>query len=230
MYVGNLKAGNSADEIFTELANAQEKERKRIAFDIHDGPAQSISSALLQIGIMEELFDADGLEEEFIELKKILKSILEELQNIINQLYPRSLMPEGLVPKVKCHIEEFKARTNINVNLKVIGEERELTTSAQIAIFRVIQEALTNVHKHADADRVDVELRLKRKEIECFVADNGKGFLIDEAIKFLPEADCFGLMGMYERVGLLGGMLNIVSEPNKGAKIKIKVPIWEQRD
>jgi len=81
--VRNLKAGHSAADVFDELTNIQEKERKRIAFDLHDGPAQSISSALLQIGIMEVFIDADDLKKEFIELKNILKSTLKELHNII---------------------------------------------------------------------------------------------------------------------------------------------------
>jgi len=227
--VRNLKAGHSAADVFDELTNIQEKERKRIAFDLHDGPAQSISSALLQIGIMEVFIDADDLKKEFIELKNILKSTLKELHNIINQLHPRSLTQEGLVSKMESYIEEFKARTGININLKVIGEERELTSSAQIAIFRVVQEALSNAQKHAGVDGADVELRLKKKEIECCVADNGKGFLVKEVMKSLPEANCLGLMGMRERVGFLNGKLNIISKPGKGTKEKVKIPIWEPK-
>ena len=227
--MSTLKKVSSSEDIFSKIAEIQEKERKRTAFDLHDGPAQSLSSALLQIGIMEELVETDDLKKEYIELKEILKSALEELHNIIHQLYPRCLTSKELIPKVKCYIEEFKVRTGINVNLKIVGEERGLTSSAQIAIFRVIQEALNNVHKHADADGVDVELCLKRKEIECSVIDNGKGFLVEEAIESMPETDCFGLMGMHERVGLINGTLDIVSEPGKGTKIKVKVPIWEPK-
>ncbi len=217
------------EDVLSRLTEVRERDQRRLAFDLHDGPAQALSSALLQVDMLEDQVTSEESRAELKELRALLASSLGEIRTLTRQLHPRALEVEGLVSKVRDYVEEFGDRTNISVNLKVSGEERELTPSAQIAIFRIVQEALFNVQKHADASRVDIDLCLGKKEIECSITDNGEGFSVEEVLETSPMMKRFGLLGMRERVELLMGDFSIVSKPRKGTKIKFKVPIWRPK-
>jgi signal transduction histidine kinase len=211
----------------TSLFELNEKERSRVAFDIHDGPSQSISSALLQLRL---LGDAEGeeLREGLRVVEACLLETVDDLYNLIEQLRGRALDCTGLVAKVETHVQYYSERTGIPVAVSVDadGEVSALSESAQIAVFRIVQEALTNVARHSEATQATVWLGAANGRIACVIADNGKGFLPDAPRPAATSRSGRGIFGMQERARLLGGECRFSSAPGQGCEVAIDIPIW----
>src|SRR5690554_6079892 len=135
------------------IIQAQEEERRRVARDIHDGPAQSIANLVFRIELIQQLIDKDleKAKKELDDLKKMIRIGLKDVRKIIYDLRPMSLDDLGLIPTVNRYIKRFKEQTEIMVDFNVKGEERRLSLSYEVTIFRLIQEALNNIHKHSEA-------------------------------------------------------------------------------
>lgn len=207
-----------------------EDEKKRIARDIHDGPAQSMANVVLRAEITERLIaneDFNMAKSELKDLKKMVKQNLADVRQIIFDLRPSALDDLGLFPTLKKYIPEVMKRKNIDIEFKIIGTEKRLSSPLEIAAFRLIQEGLNNVIRHAKADKVKVCIQITDIDMEISIFDNGIGFNTEE-VKNIKEH--FGLLGMKERVELFKGDLNIESNIGKGTKITFKIPInegWE---
>lgn len=158
---------------------AQEEERKRVAREIHDGPAQSMAHLVLRSEIVERMLeknDYDAMKKELAELKSLVRGSLEEVRKIIFDLRPMGLDDLGLVPTLRKHIHNFEEKTQLSAEFVVKGGERRLSSPLEVALYRLIQESLNNVAKHAEATRVLVELHFLEEEIFAGVQDNGAGF------------------------------------------------------
>lgn len=207
-----------------KIIEAQEEERKRLSREIHDGPAQMMANVMMRSDLIERIYKEYGATEALAEvknLKTMVRNALYEVRRIIYDLRPMALDDLGLVPTLKKYlqtIEEYHSTTSISY--KNVGEEKRLPTKYEVALFRLVQESVQNVLKHANAKEIKVKLEMAQEQITVLVKDNGQGFNIDER-----KDESFGIIGMRERVELLGGKISINSKIGKGTTVLIKVPL-----
>lgn len=219
-----LESAKNRQLLGLKIILAQEEERKRIAREIHDGPAQSLANLVLRTEIAERLAskkDYDSVQVELADLKGQVRTGLEEIRKIIFNLRPMALDDLGLIPTLRKLTQDFEDRVKIHSTFEVHGKEVRLSSSMEAAIYRLIQEALSNVQKHADASRVIINLNFLAEQLHINVKDNGKGFKQPSG---KDDQTHYGIIGMYERVELLEGSIDIQSEADKGTEIKIVIP------
>lgn len=210
----------------SRIIKAQEEERRRVAREIHDGPAQLMANIVLRAEFCERLLDKDIVlaKREIGQLKELVRNSLKDVRKIIYDLRPMALDDLGLVPALNRYIEEFKERFDMIVNFQPSETKLRLPNTIEVTIFRVIQEALQNVHKHSGAEEVVIKLQITETEVSLSIMDNGQGFNVNEVFAD-NDRDGYGLLGMKERVDLLHGQFNIDSELGKGTEIKIIIPV-----
>jgi len=210
----------------SRIIQAQEEERRRVAREIHDGPAQSMANIVLRAEFCERLIDKDIVmaKKEIGDLKILVRRSLKDVRKIIYDLRPMALDDLGLIPALTRYVEEFIESFGINVNFLPSENNIRLPNTLEVAIFRVIQEALQNVYKHSEAALVTIQLLINESEVSLNIKDDGKGFFAAEVLVD-KDRDGYGLLGMKERVELLNGQFNIQSEPKQGTDIQITIPI-----
>jgi len=216
-----------------QVIMAQEEERQRLARDIHDGPAQSLSNIILKCEICEKFFETDlkKAKQEIKDLKKLVRSSLKELRDIIFDLRPMSLDDLGLIPTIHGYVSKFSEETGIKVELNLFEQSAEIDPIVEVAVFRIIQETLSNIKKHAKADRTVIRIQINDGMLKATVSDNGVGFDYDRRQKHNKDnkdntnADGYGIYGMRQRAELLKGKLNLESQLGKGTTIVLDVPI-----
>lgn len=226
--LGNLstamETAQQKQRLAIQVIQAQEEERKRVARDIHDGPAQSMAHVVVRSEIAERMLTQGRYEEvkkELAELKETVRQTLGEVRKIIFDLRPMALDDLGLLPTLRKYLEGFEQRSEIRAELIHHGEERRLSATIEVVIFRLVQEALNNAAKHAQAKNVQVKLEFGLNQIKGVVKDDGTGFEYLEQ----TEQPQFGIMGMKERMKLLEGNLDIDSAKGKGTRIVFTIPI-----
>ena len=209
-----------------QIIKAQEEERKRLSREIHDGPAQSLANVVLRMEFCEKLMDVDPdkVRDELKELKKTVKNNLQDVRKIIFDLRPMALDDLGVVPALKRYIEDFKDKNNINIQTSFRGREIRFEPALEIALFRLIQEALNNVVKHARASEVKVSVDVNDNMVKAVVEDDGVGFILAKALNNYTGKK-FGLISMRERADLLGGDMNIETKSGQGTKIMFVIPV-----
>jgi two-component system sensor histidine kinase DegS len=201
-----------------------EEERMRIARDMHDGPAQSMSNLVLQAEILERLVNRpEAIMAELQEFKASVRNALDETRQLIFDLRPMTLDDLGLVPTLRKYSREYTEQHGILVRLSVSGEERRLPGNVEGTLFRIIQEALTNAHKHSRARMVEVALNLTGDRVNASVRDDGVGFDVRSVEAGLAENRNLGLLSMRERSELEHGVLEIKSQPGKGTEIRVEL-------
>jgi two-component system sensor histidine kinase DegS len=224
----NLDASESNKLLALRIIRAHEDERNRISREIHDGPAQAMSNVVLKSEIIEKLFDIDinRTKNEIKNLKTITKSCLVDVRRIIYDLRPMSLDDLGLRPTLLKYMTDFQEENSVKTELIVRGEESLLKDKNMIlSIFRIIQECLNNIKKHANASAVNIQLEMTRQNILIRVKDDGKGFDLEKYNTVRPgTGNSFGLYGMRERVELLRGTFELESAPGKGTTIRVALP------
>ncbi|VBB09902.1 histidine kinase [Lucifera butyrica] len=208
----------------SRIIRAQEEERRRVAREIHDGPAQAMANIVFRSEVCERLIDTDmeRAKREIKDLQEQVRSCLKEVRKIIFDLRPMALDDLGLVPTVRRILDTIKEQAGMFTDFKVLGHEKRLDSYLEIGLFRIIQEALSNVVKHAKATLVSVRIEFRHNVILVIVEDNGQGFDTGREEK---NGEHFGLMGISERIEGLNGEISIKSEPGKGTIIFVKVPL-----
>ncbi|MGM0437003.1 MAG: sensor histidine kinase [Bacillota bacterium] len=209
-----------------KVIEAQEEERKRVAREIHDGPAQSIANLVFRVELAQKMMDKDKekAKEELKTLKDMVRYSVKDVRKIIYDLRPMSLDDLGLIPTIRRYIEKFEEQTNLEVELKVLGNSKNIPKTHEITIFRIIQEALNNVHKHAEASQCDLKIEFTNNNINVLVVDNGLGFEIDEV-----DEGKYGLINMRERCELINAKMNISSDKS-GTRISIRAPLKQEQE
>jgi signal transduction histidine kinase len=201
------------------VVDAQELERKRLARELHDETGQALTSILLGLKPLEQNAATDEEREAAAALRELVVRTLQDVRRLAVELRPSALDDFGLVPALERLIDTFRERAGVAVDLEVqIGDDR-LATSVETALYRIVQEGLTNIVKHADANHVSIILVKKGGNVSLLVEDDGAGFD--------PNADDggLGLVGMRERVALVGGRLRIESTPGSGSTLVAEVPV-----
>lgn len=229
--VGSGDEEATEQEVISRIIQAQEEERQRISQQIHDGPTQTMSNLVLQAEVCERFIDKDPDEAkaELAGLKTTIHHTLQEMRRFIFDVRPMILDDLGLVPTLRRYLQDFGERNNIQTNFVLQGSESRLPKHLEISLFRVIQEALTNVAKHAHAPHARVALEIEERKITVVVEDDGVGFNLVEA----EQADRrgsrrMGIANMRQRVEkLLKGRLALESTPGKGTRVIATIPLPE---
>jgi len=214
---------NQQQQIGLKVIQAQEEERKRVAREIHDGPAQSLANVALRSELIEKILMQEEIEKartELKELKIMLRDSVADVRRIIFDLRPMALDDLGLIPTLKKYIENVSNQSKIEIQLKTFGKEVRLPSLMEVAIFRLVQESLNNVVKHSKATECLLKVEFQKERIFVIITDNGVGFDMNQQSK-----DGFGLLGMKERMKLLEGDIVIHSSVGKGTKLLLTIPI-----
>jgi len=201
----------------TLVVRAQEEERRRLARDLHDEVNQALTAILLRLEALGHAAPRELLDE-VAELKRLVNQAMSELLQLARQLRPTALDDHGLLPAISSQVRRFASQTGISAELTSDGELPPLAPDREIAVYRVAQEALANVARHAAAQHVDVNVRSSDQGVELTVRDDGRGFDVEA-----PSAG-LGLDGMAERARLVGGRLTIDSAPAGGTILRLSLP------
>ena len=216
-----------AQQLLTQVVEAQEEERQRIASDLHDSVAQWLVSASYQAQVCLALLDQNKEEElrnDLTVIEKTLRASIKELRQVLAGLRPPALEELGLAHAIRQDMERLAAE-GVSCSFEVNGPAVRLPTSVEITAFRIAQETLTNVSKHARASEVSLNLAFKSDELMLRVQDNGCGFNVSRALVGAGSGGHLGLLGIKQRVDALGGVLQITSDPGSGTRLEIRMPI-----
>ncbi len=213
----------------TRIIEAQESERRHLARQMHDGPAQSLTNLILQAEICERLFDTDRAraKAELANLKNAANATFQKVRDFIFDLRPMMLDDLGLAPTVKRYVDAYQRKVDYRITLQVSGEERRLPATVEITLFRALQELLQNVTRHANAHQVLVQLVFEDAEVVLSVEDDGTGFEAIEVLQPSQRGQAVGLMAMQERIEMLGGHMQVDSSVGRGTRVYIRVPVVE---
>ena len=220
-----LESFQQKQQMGLQIIKAQEEERKRVAREIHDGPAQSMANVVLRMEFCEKLMDVDPnkVRGELKELKEIVRNNLQDVRKIIFDLRPMAIDDLGVMPTLKRYIEDFRGKNDIHIGMNFFGKESRLEPVLEIALFRLVQEALNNVVKHARASKALVTLEMMPEWVKVCVEDDGAGFILERAMT--DYGTRFGLISMKERADLLGGVFQIDTAPGQGTRVVFKIPV-----
>ena len=211
-----------------QITKAQEEERKRIARELHDDMAPFLILLLQRLDNITSRHKpkiSDALKEELMGVRKQAVEALESLRRCAQDLRPRILDDLGLTPALEWAAEKTEQAYGINVQVEIIGKEGALSPEVQILLFRIVQEALINIRKHARASQAVVRMEFEDDKVRVTVSDNGQGFVVPAKTESLASNGKLGIMGMMERARLLNGSLRIESALGKGTEVIAEIPI-----
>ncbi|XWN53219.1 sensor histidine kinase [Anoxybacillus flavithermus] len=218
-----INGANEKQEFGLRIIEAQEEERKRLSREIHDGPAQMLANVIMRSDLIERIYRERGAEEaigEMRDLKKMVRSALYEVRRIIYDLRPMALDDLGLIPTLKKYLQTIEEYHKTTITFTYTGEVKRLSNRFEVAVFRLVQEAVQNALKHAEAKEIQVKMELKKDHLLIVVKDDGKGFNPNE-----KKEKAFGLMGMRERIEWLEGKLHIYSQLGRGTIVTMHIPL-----
>lgn len=210
------------------ILRAQEDERERIARELHDETVQALLLLAHRLdSVISNLTEkqSESAKKELEKLHSLAVRICEGLWRYARNLRPRILDDMGLVAALEFVANELRKSEGININVQVPTQVPTLHSEAQLVMFRIAQEALSNVRRYAEASRVVIRLDFDEGKMRMTISDNGKGFELPKQIGDFARTGRLGLVGMYERAQLLDGTFEIQSEPGKGTKVTIELPI-----
>lgn len=213
-------------EVLQQAILAQEEERRRIARELHDQTSQVLTgaSAMIEASVAALPWGTDEIKERLRETRVSLTNMLVDVRNIIYELRPTMLDDLGLVSAARWHAEDYLERAGITAHFETTGRKRKLPARAETAIFRIIQEATTNIVKHARAKNARIELEFHKDSLILNIEDDGRGFELQKARNPKNKKRGMGLLNIKERVEILDGNFRIESQRGRGTKITVSIP------
>ena len=210
-----------------EAGAAVTEERSRIACEIHDGLIQTLAGINFKMELSRELIFSDPTRchELLSDAKTQLKAAIEESRQVIFNLRPLYSEAMQLVPALSAYLKSYETQSHVRTEFRASGEETALTPKVKIFVFRIVQEALSNVHKHAKAERVSVILTLTDHHVRATIEDNGIGFEVVAVSQDPTKWQSFGLKGFAERARLVGGTAKIESRKGHGTRVMVDIPL-----
>ena len=219
-------------ELSSHLLTVQEDERKRISFELHDELGQSLSVLKLKLrSIEKELGNGQAkLSSEDVNVFQDIDQIIESIRRLTRDLSPALLEDLGLSGALRWMVDEFARHNNNQVSFEIEDINRLLSHEAQIIIYRIFQEALTNVGKHAGAEHLSFKAHARKGSISFVMEDDGRGFDLDEPLPMNPDEKGFGLAAMEERARMLDATIDFWSWPGHGTRITLNVPLEKAKE
>jgi two-component system, NarL family, sensor histidine kinase UhpB len=208
------------------IVDAQETERRRVARELHDSVNQVLSSVKFRLQAMEERLQErdEGLCRDAVKARQLMEKAIEEVIRISRNLRPSELDDLGLVPAIRSLCEEFSERSSLAVTYALPSHLESCSREIELALYRIVQEALTNVEKHAHATSVDLALTSDGTTLCATIRDNGSGFVPHSPPGRTTDKGGMGLMDMQERARNLGGACVVASAPGQGTEIRVTLP------
>ena len=226
-HVAELEAYRSgARALASRILSAQEAERVRVSRELHDDTGQALTLILVRLQLIENMTRDAEVRHELAELRELVVDTLDGVRRLAVQLGPSILEDLGLRSGLEWLADRVREDAGLQVELALDGADDRLPTTTALAVFRVAQEALTNVVRHARATRAELRLAEEDGVLTLTVADDGVGFDVDEA-RARPTASV-GLFGMAERVALVGGTIEMLSRNGAGTRVIVRVPVREE--
>ncbi len=208
--------------LLKRLLSAEDQERRRIARELHDETGQSLTTLLVGLRAIGDITGLAEVRSVAKRLREVAAHTVDDVGRLARGLHPAVLDDKGLVAAMRRHVSDFAKAFGVAIDLRVVGNvPRRMAPLAQSTVYRILQEALTNVARHAQAQRVGIMLKHKKAILEIVIRDDGVGF---DPAAALSEASGLGLHGMQERVALLGGSVVIESRRGQGTSIRARIP------
>ncbi|TKJ29899.1 MAG: hypothetical protein CEE40_06865 [Chloroflexi bacterium B3_Chlor] len=225
--IENAQLYESMRSYARQILTAQEEERKRMARELHDDTAQALVVLSRQL---DALLSADsrasaGIKQPLEELRQLTAAISRDVRRFSQDLRPSALDDLGLLPTLEALMAKLSEDDGIQAHLEVLGDKRRLSPERELVLFRIAQEALTNVRKHSQATRVVTTVEFGDGMVRMTVTDNGLGFKVPDRPSDLVEMGKLGLTGMLERAQLAGGTLVVRSESGQGTTVVVEIPL-----
>lgn len=214
------------EQLSGSRVRAQEEERRRIAREIHDSLGQMLTAIKFNVEILEDAADLQMEEDRkrLVDIKTLLDNAMSEAREISYNLMPSVLVDFGLVPALQFLGEQFSKKNQLNVRVHTNGVEGRLDSSIEVGLYRIAQEALNNIAKHADAHEVNVQLIGDSNSMRLIIEDDGKGFHINRFESQTDQRRGMGLVSMRERAASFNGVLVLESHPGRGTEIIVEIP------
>ncbi len=211
-------------QLLERLISAQEEERHRVARELHDEAGQALSAIMLDLArAIDELpSEAAEAKQRLLQSRSLAAQTLAELRKLIYDLRPEVLDQLGLAPALRSYVKSRLEAKDIKVRFSFSGLEDRLPSRMEITLFRIIQEATTNIVRHSGASMVNIKVAATDSRVTATIEDDGEGFDVEAA---LQASESWGLRGIRERVGVVGGQLTIESEPGQGTRIRFQIPL-----
>lgn len=216
-------------QLLESVITTQEEERRRISRELHDGTSQSLTSLIVGLQMLETSADSVEVASQAHHLRETARQTLGEIHTLAIQLRPTVLDDMGLLSAMQIYASEYQGTYGIQIEIQAVGlEGRRLTPALETAIYRIAQEALTNVAKYAHAHQVSILLEQQNQIFSLIIEDDGEGFDANNVMRHASRNKQLGLYGMQERITQLGGQFLIESEPGKGTTLYMRVPMEKQ--
>jgi len=213
-----------------QIMSAQEEERRKISRELHDVIAQVLTGINVQLSSLktEAALNTSGLNRKIARTQRLVERSVDIVHRFARNLRPAVLDDLGLIPALHSYLKGFARETGLRVSLTAFAKVEALDSSRRTVLYRVAQEALTNVARHAEASRVSVSIEKHRNDVRMQIKDDGKSFDVERALQ-VRRSKRLGLLGMRERVEMVGGQLTIESAPGHGTTIEAQIPFGNGR-
>lgn len=212
-------------QLLEALITAQEDERKRISRELHDETGQSLTSLLVGLKIVDKSPSLEEARKRVSELQELTSRTLEEVHKLSVELRPTLLDDLGLIAALRSYSKDFSQKHGVKISFHATGFEERVPPLVEVAVYRVVQEALTNIAKYASARNVTLTLERDGKTLHAEVADDGVGFDPERLLAQKRKENRLGLLGMQERVSLLGGQFHLHAAEGAGCRIRFDLPL-----
>jgi signal transduction histidine kinase len=226
--IENARLYQSLREEHDRIIAVEEDVRRRLARDLHDGPAQMLAAIIMSANFVQQAIAHESIEHAVAELDEMLpvaEKALRQVRTLLFDLRPVILETQGLVPALESYARRLREAEGINVVLNAEGEFGRLSHNADVAVFSIVQEAITNAKKHARASRIDIDVAPENGELVIVIRDDGVGFNTTSVTDGYDERGSLGMLNMRERAEIVAGSLTISSGAGKGTTVALRLPL-----
>jgi signal transduction histidine kinase len=226
LYQESLRYQRTLQQLSRRMMQVSERTMQRLAHELHDDLGQALTSVKMQLGLIERSLPPEStIRPSLSEARAQVGELLQSVRHLSQLLRPAVLDDLGLVPAMQSHVGRFSERTGIGVRLHCGSPDTRLPAPIEVALYRVLQEALTNIARHADARHVDVQLTIDAEAASLRIRDDGRGFDAATFFENPPSGHGMGVLGMRERVATYGGQFEIHSRPDEGTTVELSIPV-----